>query len=714
MSDGPAPEPMGKRAARVGRAAAASRPRTGGGPGEHAPGRREGALLVAGCRRRGAARDREVEALFEALERGGARTGRVRAGAVAAEVEVEVEAEADAVETGGTRLGTEPGGEGAWRLADGRPSDEALAGAAALVYDAGSRPRDPRVAVDLDDARTVLEAALRAGVPRIVVLSSTEVHPPSHRHPGLLSEDRFQPNPVAHPWSRSWIALEELAARIGGDGEAREGGEVATVRDAEGADAAGGLDGNGPASGAAVVVLRAAPRAVRGGRGFFSRLLTPPFAFTVPGFDPSIQLLDPGDLARAIERALAAKTVGAGAYNIVPRRPAPVHRAIRLAGGHRLPVPLWLQRLVRRLLGPTGRAHAPGRPDFLRYPWTASGERAARELGFVARRSTAEVAAGLAAGPGIGLGIGLEIGAAAEPVARPGVRERPSDRDGGDPGDPWEWGRGGLDPFGMDRAYVARYGRTLFRFLHDAYWRIEARGLEHVPRSGRGVLTGVHRGFMPYDGAMALHLLVRETGRYPRFLLHPTLTKFPFLANFMTKLGGVMACRENADWVLERDGLVGIFPEGIDGAFTPYRRAYRLGRFGRDEYVRMALRNRAPIIPFVTVGSAEIYPILGRIDWPWFQRLTEWPYLPITPTFPLLPVPLPSKWHTRVLAPLHVEREHGPEDAEDPEVVRALSTEVRRRMEAALGEMLARRRSIFFGSVFDDEAEDGAGGVPSA
>jgi 1-acyl-sn-glycerol-3-phosphate acyltransferase len=208
---------------------------------------------------------------------------------------------------------------------------------------------------------------------------------------------------------------------------------------------------------------------------------------------------------------------------------------------------------------------------------------------------------------------------------------------------------------------------------------------------------------------MALHLLVRETGRPPRFLLHPTLLKFPFLFNFMTKLGGVPACRQNADRILGGDGLLAIFPEGIRGAFTPYRRAYRLGKFGRDEFVRMALRNKAPIVPFVTVGSAEIFPILGRLRWGWLKRYTEWPCLPLTPTFPLLPLPLPSKWHTRYLEPLHVEEEYGPEAADDPEVVARISREVRRRMTGAIGEMLVRRRSIWAGTVFDDEpAEEAA------
>ncbi len=261
------------------------------------------------------------------------------------------------------------------------------------------------------------------------------------------------------------------------------------------------------------------------------------------------------------------------------------------------------------------------------------------------------------------------------------------------------------DQFGMDPEYIRRLGRTLFRWLHDYYWRVESRGLEHIPRQGAGVLVGTHRGFVPWDGIMALHMIVRETGRIPRFLCHRGLLKFRPISTFIARMGGVLACRENADWVLERKELLGVFPEGVGGAFTRYREAYRLHSFGRDDFVKLALRHGAPIVPFVTVGSAESLPVFAQIKWRRWSRFTDWPCLPIS-TFPLLPAPLPAKWHTRFLPALHVEQQHPAEAARDAALVKSISREVRRQMQGALDEIRQRRRSIFFGSVF--EAEEGA------
>jgi 1-acyl-sn-glycerol-3-phosphate acyltransferase len=492
---------------------------------------------------------------------------------------------------------------------------------------------------------------------------------PHHQNPGLVAEPP-RPSRVRNPVARAWLELEAAAQE------------------------------RAAAAGMALTILRPAAVATRGGGDYLSRVLGARLAVPLAGHDPSVQLLAPRDLAEAVGLAVSTGAGGGVAradagvavriYHVAPAGVVPLRAALRLAGTPRLPVGRTLQRLARALPGRLGWTEPIEQVDYLRYSVTVGNLRTRQELGFVPRQgSVAALREMLGPLPGPS-----PLPAAGTPPAGQATAAEPD----------------GYDDYGMDRGYIAAFGRTLFHFLHRWYWRIEVCGLEQVPRSGRAMLVGVHRGFMPWDGVMALHTVVRGLGRYPRFLIHPGLVKFPFLANYMTKLGGVIACQENADYVLGGDELLGMFPEGIQGAFTSYRDAYRLGRFGRDEYVKIALRNRAPIVPFVTVGSAEIFPILGKIEWRWFQRLTEWPCLPLTPTFPLLPVPLPSKWHTRFLEPLALDRRYGPEAAQDAAAVRAIGEEVRGRMQEALDEMRRRRRSIFFGSIFHEEETAPAGG----
>lgn len=488
---------------------------------------------------------------------------------------------------------------------------------------------------DLAAAERVFRHAAGSGVSQLVLVSSAAVHQPDNHHLGMVSEARL-PRRATNAVALAWRRLEALAR------EALAGS--ATV----------------------LTVLRPAAVPLAGGGDYLSRFFARRLAVTAVGFDPPLQLLSPADLAEAVRRAVEKGREAGGTFHVAPAAVMPLRRALRAAGGRRLPVPRALQWLARRAFAPRAAATAD-QAEYLRHSWTVSADKIRAELGVEpALTSAAAVAA---------------------------LDPRRQGREVGEEGE--------LDDFGLDKEYVARLGRTLFRFLHDVYWRVEHRGLEHLPRRGRGVLAGVHRGHQPWDGVMTFHLLVRELGRYPRFLVHPTLIKFPFLTPYMTRIGGVPACRENAAWVLRREGLVGIYPEGIRGAFARYKNAYRLRKFGRDEFVKIALENRAPIIPFVTVGSAEIFPILAKIRWRWWQRYSEWPCLPITPTMGLLP--LPSKWHMRFLEPLHVEEQYPPEAAGDREVVRSISLEVRQRMETAIGDMLRRRRRIFWGSVFEDE-----------
>lgn len=411
-----------------------------------------------------------------------------------------------------------------------------------------------------------------------------------------------------------------------------------------------------------LTILRCATLLSRESGNCIARSLARPLAIVTAGHDPCLQLLSVADLARAIDCVL--KTNTHGIFNVAPDGVLPLRQALKRAGIKRIPIAHTALALADFLRGRRSATHL----DFKRYSWTVSNEKL-KAIGFQPRFSSAQALSEFC--PRCGDPNGSDHRAKPEP----------------------------FDDFGMDPDYIAFYGRTLFRFLSEWYWRIEVAGTENIPPSGRALLAGTHRGFMPWDGVMALDLIVKRIGRYPRFLIHPGLVKFPFLANFMTKLGGIIACQDNARRVLENDELLAVFPEGIQGAFVKYSHAYQIHDFHRDAFVKMALRHCAPIVPFVTVGSAEIFPILARIKSRRWTRYTEWPVFPITPTFPVIPIPLPSKWHTQFLEPLHIENEYAPEDALDIRIVRRISGEVRDRMQAAMTDMLCRRRSIFFGSV---------------
>jgi 1-acyl-sn-glycerol-3-phosphate acyltransferase len=473
-----------------------------------------------------------------------------------------------------------------------------------------------------------------------VLLSSAMIYGASPHNPGFISEAHVIPRSDKKRISKDWLDLEALAAAYMGE-----------------------LSGTN----IELNILRSCAVLAPGSDDYFSELFRKTLAFVLPGHDPTIQLLSPIDLAGVVSAVVANR--GGGVFNVAPDGVITLRAALRLSEASRLPIARTIQRMARRL----GLAHPIEQLDYIRYSWTISNRKAKRELKWIPCRSSVEALRD------------FRIAEAGHVTSH----QLPSLE---------------FDDYGMDKRYIELYGRRMFKFLHDYYWRVEVKDVHYVPRSGRAVLVGVHRGFMPWDAVMALHLIVRDVGRYVRFLIHPGLIKFPCLFNFHTKLGGIIACQENADFVLKHDEIVGIFPEGIKGAFLHYRDAYKLTKFGRDEFVKIALRHRAPIVPFVTVGSAEIFPILKKVNWAWWKRNTEWPTFPITPTWPFVgAIPLPSKWHTQFLEPLHVEDRYPPEAADDAEVVSAISQEVRRRMEQAIGEMLRRRQSIFFGSIFEEE-----------
>src|SRR5258707_11433661 len=119
-----------------------------------------------------------------------------------------------------------------------------------------------------------------------------------------------------------------------------------------------------------------------------------------------------------------------------------------------------------------------------------------------------------------------------------------------------------------------------------------------------------------------------------RMLALDMFALLPFLAPLLAQSGAVRANQENGERLLRKGELVGVFPEGVKGVGKPFKERYRLARFGRGGFVRLALRTGSPIVPCAVVGAEEIHPKIPNVDW--LGRPPRLPHPPIPPPLPLL------------------------------------------------------------------------------
>jgi 1-acyl-sn-glycerol-3-phosphate acyltransferase len=256
-----------------------------------------------------------------------------------------------------------------------------------------------------------------------------------------------------------------------------------------------------------------------------------------------------------------------------------------------------------------------------------------------------------------------------------------------------------VDTFGYDPVFD-RFVRPIFNFLYEKYWRIETYGIANIPRTGPALLVANHSGSLPYDATMLKMAVSKEhpTHRDVRFMVEDFLFHFPFLGSMMNRFGGVRASQENAERLLLNDLPVLVFPEGVKGLGKLYRDKYHLARFGRGGFVRLCLRTRAPLLPVAFIGPEEIHPMLLRETT--LANLMGVPYIPITPTFPLLGplgmIPLPSKWSIHIQPPIDFSN-YGPGAEKDRVLVYKMAQRVKEQIQDTIVDKLKQRRSIWFG-----------------
>jgi 1-acyl-sn-glycerol-3-phosphate acyltransferase len=137
-------------------------------------------------------------------------------------------------------------------------------------------------------------------------------------------------------------------------------------------------------------------------------------------------------------------------------------------------------------------------------------------------------------------------------------------------------------------------------------FRVDAEGTRHVPRRGAAILASNHRSFID---SVFLPLVVRRrvtfVAKAEYFESWKTAWFFRAVGMIPLKRGGgpaseraLTAARE----VLERGGVLGIYPEGTR---SPDGRLYK----GHTGAVRLSLLCHAPIVPVAQFGTSEVQPI---------------------------------------------------------------------------------------------------------
>jgi len=255
------------------------------------------------------------------------------------------------------------------------------------------------------------------------------------------------------------------------------------------------------------------------------------------------------------------------------------------------------------------------------------------------------------------------------------------------------------DDWGYDPEFLESI-QPIFEYLYYKYWRVETEGIENIPGEGRALLVSNHSGQIPWDGTM-IGIGVKNhhpANRLIRGLYAGWFPKIPFISSMLVKLGQTLANEENGVRLLEQEELVLVFPEGLKGITKLYKDRYKLARFGRGGFIRMALKTGSPIIPVAVVGAEETYITLRHT--PFLNRMTGYPFPPISLTWPWLGllglVPLPTKWFIDIGKPILVDG-YSTSDANNLILVSQLTNQVRNVIQKMIYERLSARQSVFFG-----------------
>lgn len=252
-----------------------------------------------------------------------------------------------------------------------------------------------------------------------------------------------------------------------------------------------------------------------------------------------------------------------------------------------------------------------------------------------------------------------------------------------------------------------------FGWVYQYYFRVQTDGWENIPKTGKVLLIGSHNGGLAApDTVMMTYDWFRQFGteRLAYALMEPKIWQFlPGLARLATQVGTIQPHPDLAREALQQGAAVLIYPGGIKDVFRPYSLRHKIHFGGHKGFVKLALQEEVPIIPFISHGAhstlivlADIYPQLQqlhRLGMPWLLGIDPgvFPiYLGLPWVISIGPwpnIPLPIKLHTRVCPAIAFDR-YGEEAARDRQYVDQCYSQVREQMQQELDRLVREEEGV--------------------
>ncbi|BCX10921.1 MAG: glycerol acyltransferase [Fischerella sp.] len=246
-----------------------------------------------------------------------------------------------------------------------------------------------------------------------------------------------------------------------------------------------------------------------------------------------------------------------------------------------------------------------------------------------------------------------------------------------------------------------------WEWLYKYYFRVQTSGWENIPSNEKVLFVGSHNGGLaaPDTHMMVYDWFKRLGVEKPIYgLMHPTVWKeFPTVAQAAAKVGAIIAHPKMAIAALRSGASVLVYPGGAEDLFRPYSLRNQIYFAERQGFIKLALREKVPIVPLISTGAHETLIVLAeRYDLA--QQLHQWgiPWLfgidPVVfPIYlglpwglsfgPLPNIPLPVPIRTRVCPPIVFEH-YGREAACDRDYVNACYELVRSQMQQELDNLV--------------------------